>query len=150
MFIDSDPALHVERVVPLTPEDAFDVFLVPDYMPRLWGPVAHVAVDLDGLRRWHVVVLHPGPHVVTYEGTIVEAAHPERLRFTIARADLSASRDLVTVTFAPVGAGTRVRLLQAGPAIAAELRAAASGAPTATGAAWHARFDRLAGLRRAA
>lgn len=77
MYDATDPTLRIERHLPLAPPDAFDVFIRPAHMPRLWGHGARGTVDLAGLRQWHVVEHRPPRAPAVFRGIVVEAVRPK-------------------------------------------------------------------------
>jgi uncharacterized protein YndB with AHSA1/START domain len=110
---ETDLTLTVTRLIPAAPERVFDAWLDPAKLGQFMipanggtcGPVtADARVGGDFL-----IVMRAGGEDIPHSGTYREIDRPRRLSFTWN--SRHAARDsLVTIDFAPEGAGTRVTL----------------------------------------
>lgn len=99
----------VERVLAATPEQAFDAWLDPTVPGTPWNMADKLILDAreDGLFFWQV---HGTPHY----GRFTEVARGRQLRHTWMSPNTGGLESLVSVSFQPAAAGTRMTLVHSG------------------------------------
>lgn len=110
------PALRLERTLAAPPEKVFDAWTQPEALSRWFGPNEDCVSEVPLLElkvggRYRIVMNHPGGRKSTVGGIYRQIDRPNRLAFTWQWEDDTAPGEmLVTVEFAPDGAGTRLVL----------------------------------------
>jgi uncharacterized protein YndB with AHSA1/START domain len=110
----SGPSLHLERVLAQAPERVFGAFVTADDLGQWWGPMGFTApeVELDVREggRYRLTMQPPEGDVFHLRGEYREVDPPNRLAFTFEweEPDPDDRVTLVTLTFDPVEAGTRL------------------------------------------
>lgn len=114
------PELSVTRVVDAPRELVFRAWTDPVHLARWWGPQGFVTIELSADIRpggaYRACMRSPVGTTHRRRGIYREIVAPERLVFTYAWEDEHGAlgpETLVTVTFAELGAKTRVSLHQA-------------------------------------
>jgi uncharacterized protein YndB with AHSA1/START domain len=110
--------LRLERVLPVAPERVFAAFVEPDLLADWWGPAGFtspsVELDLRPGGRFRIAMQPPDGELFHLRGKFREIEPPHRLAYTFEweEPDPDDRETLVTLTFEPVPAGTRVQLDQ--------------------------------------
>ena len=115
---EADCTLVIERVFNAPPAEVFAAWTDPAVLTRWWGPEGHTtpecAMDVRPGGAWRTKLIGPdGDHIVS--GVYREIAPPSRLVFTWGWQQEDGTRGHeteVAITFQPVAAGTRMRLVQ--------------------------------------
>jgi uncharacterized protein YndB with AHSA1/START domain len=119
--------LHLERVLPAPPRDAFDACVEPDRLARWWGPAGFTApsVDLD-LRvggSYRIEMQPPDAAAFHLRGEFLEIDPPRRLVYSFEweEPDPDDRATVVELSFLDHSGGTRVVVDQASFATEARL-----------------------------
>jgi uncharacterized protein YndB with AHSA1/START domain/ketosteroid isomerase-like protein len=139
---DEAPSLAITRIFEAPPDAVFRAWTDPALARTWWSPRGFTTVSCEMDARpggaWRVRMRSPAGRTHDEGGVFREVAAPERLVFTQVWDDPSGKpgvETLVTVTFAPHGAGaTKVRFEQSGFASAASCEGHEGG--------WSSCFDR--------
>lgn len=140
--------IRLERTLPLSPEQSFELWTDPEMLARWWGPRDEAgkpfqagAVDWQAREgtAWSIVMTAPDGRSFRQGGRIIEVDRPRRLRFSFRWEEDGARGPSteITVAFEPVCAGTRLTFTQTGFATAASRDGHVQG--------WAECLDRLAG-----
>jgi uncharacterized protein YndB with AHSA1/START domain len=113
-----DRTLVIERVFTAPPEEVFQAWIDPATLIKWWGPetfkTPDCRMDVRPGGSWRTVMVSPQgePHIVS--GTYREILPPRRLVMTWGweHGGKRGHETEVVVTFEPLGAGTRLRLVQ--------------------------------------
>jgi uncharacterized protein YndB with AHSA1/START domain len=110
--VTSGIALVARRTVRATVERVFDAWTRPEQLRAWWGPrpvtCSDAEVDLRVGGRFRIVNALPNGATVTIHGEFRLVEPPRKLVYTWRMDDGTLESSLVTVTFAPRGAGTEV------------------------------------------
>lgn len=109
----TDLSLKVERVINAPPDVVFDAWLDPEMLRKFMMPAAGVSVprasnDPKEGGRFEII-MDTGETELPHAGTYKEISPHERIIFTW-ESPFSSGDSTVTLTFAPVEAGTHVTL----------------------------------------
>lgn len=111
--------LALERLIPASPEDLFELWVDPAQLCRWWAPNGYqCSVDALETRpggRWRTSMSRSGSKAIAISGIYRVVERPRRLAFTWAWEQDDGSRGHeteVSVTFEPVTGGTRLVLVQ--------------------------------------
>jgi uncharacterized protein YndB with AHSA1/START domain len=114
-----DTRLSLERVMPVSAEDLFDLWTDPTEVARWWAPDGYgCVVDVLDTRpggRWRIVLQRPDGTSIAISGLYRSVDRPRSLIFTWAWEGYDGERGRETevrVTFEPVVGGTRLVLEQ--------------------------------------
>jgi uncharacterized protein YndB with AHSA1/START domain len=110
--------IALERVIPTSPENLFDLWTDPGQLVRWWAPDGYdCSIDCLDARpggRWRTVMQKPGGSPLAVSGLYRIVERPRRLAFTWAWElpnGESGQATEVTVTFRPVPGGTHLTLI---------------------------------------
>jgi uncharacterized protein YndB with AHSA1/START domain len=110
--VTSGIALVARRTVRAKVERVFDAWTRPEQLRAWWGPrpvtCSDAEVDLRVGGRFRIVNALPNGGTVTIHGEFRVVEPPRKLVYTWRMDDGTLESSLVTVTFAPRGAGTEV------------------------------------------
>jgi uncharacterized protein YndB with AHSA1/START domain len=112
--------LRLEKIIAVPPEGVFVAFVDAEQVRRWWGPagftVPRLQFDAVEGREYRIVMQPPDGDVFHIRGTFRAVEASRRLIFTFIyeEPDPEDQETLVTLTFEPAGAGTRV-ILDQGP-----------------------------------
>ena len=110
--------LHLEKDLAAPPERVFGAFAEASQLRQWWGPagflVPHARFDLAEGANYRITMQPPDGDAFQLGGTFRAVEAPWRLAFTFAweEPDPEDQETLVTLTFAPAGAGTHLILDQ--------------------------------------
>src|SRR3984885_6389785 len=114
-----DTRLSLERVIPVSADDLFDLWTDPSEIAKWWAPDGYGCfVDsLDARQggRWRIILQKPDGTSIAMSGLYSNVDRPRSLTFTWAWEDGDGGRGHeteVTVKFEPVVGGTRLALVQ--------------------------------------
>lgn len=114
-----DTRLELERVIPASPEDLFELWTDPKQLVRWWAPEGFdCSIDCLDARpggRWRTLMKKPGATPLAISGRYLIAERPRHLAFTWAWELPDGQRGHeteVSVTFQSVPGGTRLLLVQ--------------------------------------
>jgi uncharacterized protein YndB with AHSA1/START domain len=114
-----DAGLSLERVIPVSADDLFDLWTDPAEIAKWWAPDGYgCCVDSLDIRpggRWRIILQKPDGTATAMSGLYRNVDRPVSLIFTWAWEDRDGGRGHeteVTVKFEPVVGGTRVILVQ--------------------------------------
>jgi uncharacterized protein YndB with AHSA1/START domain len=115
----SENRLAIERVIPASPEDLFELWTDPTEMVKWWAPEGYDCsvdcLELTPAGRWRILMWKPGSDRVALGGVYRVIDPPERLSFTWAWEDSEGApghETEVSVSFHAVPGGTRLVLTQ--------------------------------------
>lgn len=107
--------LGIMRMFEATPEAVFAAWTEPALMARWLGPTGFAAeleaVELRVGGAYRGAMIAPDGRAYRYGGVYREITPPERLSFTF-RWDNEPTENLISLSFEPVGARTRMRFVQ--------------------------------------
>jgi len=110
--------LHLEKILPAPPERVFDAFTDPEQLRHWWGPagftVQRLQFDVVEGTDYRITMQPRDGDVFHIRGTFRAVEAPRRLVYTFRyeEPDPDDQETLVTLTFDPNHAGTRVVLDQ--------------------------------------
>ena len=104
--------LHVQRLVPATPQEVFDAWTTPSELAKWWAPpggrCVSASVDLCLGGIYTIINELPGGVIVTIRGEYLTIEPYALLRFTWTTARSQSATETVTVTFEADGNDTKV------------------------------------------
>lgn len=110
--------LHLERVLPASPEEVFDACIDPAKLAEWWGPAGFTSPSLeldarDG-GRYRITMQPPGGEAFHLRGEFREIDRPRRLVYTFVweEPDPDDQETVVTLSFLDHDEGARVVLDQ--------------------------------------
>jgi uncharacterized protein YndB with AHSA1/START domain len=112
--------LHQEKTLPAAPERVFAAFVEPEQLRHWWGPVGFAipSLQLEAVvgAEYRIAMQPPDGDAFHLHGVIDAVEAPSRLAFTFIwePPDPDDQETLVSLTFMPVDAGTRL-VLEQGP-----------------------------------
>jgi uncharacterized protein YndB with AHSA1/START domain len=111
--------LVISRIFEAPRRLVFEMWTDPGHLARWWGPHGFTIISCEAEVRpggeWRRTMRAPEGRVIRKRGVYREIAAPERLVFTYVSDDAAGNpgpETLVTVTFADIGAKTRLILRQ--------------------------------------
>lgn len=120
MSKEADRTLKIERVIRAPVQEVFDAFVVPEQLARWWGPegvtIPDYSMDVRPGGKWRTVMQLPDGNKPEVSGEYRTIEKNKRLVFTWAWKQEDGTRGHeteITVTFEPVGNGTKLTLVQA-------------------------------------
>jgi uncharacterized protein YndB with AHSA1/START domain len=113
-----DTRLILERVIPTTPDELFELWVDPAQLVKWWAPEGYQC-DVDELDtrpggRWRTRLRKPGGRPIAISGVYRAIEPPRHLTFTWAWEDDDGARGHETevrVTFRAVPGGTHLQLI---------------------------------------
>jgi uncharacterized protein YndB with AHSA1/START domain len=112
-----DTRLSLERVIPATPEELFELWVDPAQLVKWWAPDGYQcridALDVQPGGRWRTSLIKDGSKAVSINGVYRTIEPPRRLAFSWAWEGvdgLSGHETEVCVSFIAVPGGTRLML----------------------------------------
>jgi uncharacterized protein YndB with AHSA1/START domain len=114
-----DSRLTLERTIPTSPQDLFQLWVDPTQVARWWAPDGYQclvdSLDARPGGRWRTILQHPSSKQIAISGVYRTIEPPRLLTFTWAWEDEHGRRGHETevrVIFSPVPGGTRLLLIQ--------------------------------------
>lgn len=138
--------LHIERVMPGPPADAFRAQTDPALLSRWWGPSGftcpEVVLDARAAGRLRITMKPPAGEPFHLAGRFLEFAPPSRLAYTFRWEEPHPDdrETVVTVTLVPIRGSTAMTVDQGDFATAERLALHVAG--------WSEALERLAGALR--
>jgi uncharacterized protein YndB with AHSA1/START domain len=117
MKTDKTINLKIERLIPTSPDDAFEGWLNPKIPGTPWNAAEEFALDpkVGGLFYWHL-------KATSHYGRFTEMARPNRMQHTWVSPNTLGKESKVTVTFRQQGEDTLMTLIHSDLPDTAEAR----------------------------